>query len=96
MEKIQHFRLFFRVGAFAADIVEKYGKRAHAERVERFKFFQRDKKIVGNAIIVGICPVDRGARVERPEKFDVVFPRDAREFGNLRRLFFRIGFPPKG
>ena len=94
VEEVQHLRLFFRLRAFAADVVEEHRERADAERVHRLEFFERGDHVVGHAVAVGIAPADRGARVERPDEVDVIFARGGDELGDLLRLLGGIFLAP--
>ena len=86
-EAVEKFRLLYRVGTFAGNIIEEDGERTHTEVVHQIE-------LVNQVLIVFLVPLDVLTRMDSPHKIHSVAATSLHEFADVLGLFLRIRQAP--
>ena len=86
-EAVEKFRLLYRVGTLAGNIIEEDGERTHTEVVHQIE-------LVNQVLIVFLVPLDVLARMDSPHEVHSVAATSLNEFADVLSLFLRIRQTP--
>ena len=86
-QAVQEFRLLYRVGTLAGNIIKEDGERAHTEVVHQVE-------LVNQVLIVFLVPLDVLSRMDSPHEVYSVAATSLNEFADVLSLFLRIRQAP--